>query len=477
MKHILILADGNIAEHFIDWLNKKRVAENRYHIVFNDTQTIPDKIGRQVRLFNIDPTSFSKLKQIMQNTKYSSVFILLQNPNEAEFALKNVHDIDSKIRVVLLNLWGKKCFAYIHENVMEIDTEALTVAHLYEHLPNVPLIAQNIGRGEGEIMEVYVPFGSAYAYRHIGSIVQRKWQIAALYRKKKQILPTIGTMIHPEDTLLIVGRPSVLNNVYNTVNQRTGLLPEPFGRDLYLLIDCAEDYDNVESYILEGLYFASKLEKRKLHIRILNLNNFMLLEKLRAYNNDNVNVLISYDVPNNHFSIIEYDIYNLDIGLIFCSIKRFKKNKLQKLLYDLKKIIYLFGNISIKNIERSVVMLGIQEKLEPISSTAFDATLLLNLKLTLCNFDPEGEFNQHKKVIEHYEALTQIFNTEVNVEQKIANPIKEMKAMGNILQIAPFERKYNKYFWNTLLSTNTEDFLLTTHDFPKLLVPYTLHEE
>jgi len=32
MKNVLILADGNVAKHFIDWISKKRVAENNYYV-------------------------------------------------------------------------------------------------------------------------------------------------------------------------------------------------------------------------------------------------------------------------------------------------------------------------------------------------------------------------------------------------------------------------------------------------------------
>ena len=44
---------------------------------------------------------------------------------------------------------------------------------MVEKLPNVPVLAQNIGLKQGEIMEIRIPFGSSYAYRYIGSIEQK----------------------------------------------------------------------------------------------------------------------------------------------------------------------------------------------------------------------------------------------------------------------------------------------------------------
>jgi hypothetical protein len=116
------------------------------------------------------------------------------------------------------------------------------------------------------------------------------------------------------------------------------------------------------------------------------------------------------------------------------------------------------------------------EKMESISSTAFDITESLNLNLTLADFDPEGEFESKKITIEHYETLSHIFNMEINIEQKIANPIRELSHRTDILQIAPFERELRQDNLLSFISTRVQDFLLTTKRHPKLLVPFALGE-
>ena len=116
------------------------------------------------------------------------------------------------------------------------------------------------------------------------------------------------------------------------------------------------------------------------------------------------------------------------------------------------------------------------EKMESISSTAFDISESLNLKLTLGDFDPEGDFESKKMIIEHYETLTHIFNMEINIEQKVVNPIRELTVMEDILQIAPFEKQLNTDSFMRLISTRVQDFLLTTKRHPKLLVPFALGE-
>lgn len=59
-----------------------------------------------------------------------------------------------------------------------------------------------------------------------------------------------------------------------------------------------------------------------------------------------------------------------------------------------------------------------------------------------------------------------------NLEQ--INPIRELASMQDILQISPFEKDLNTENFMKLVSTNVQDFLLTTKKHPKLLVPFAL---
>ena len=121
--------------------------------------------------------------------------------------------------------------------------------------------------------------------------------------------------------------------------------------------------------------------------------------------------------------------------------------------------------------------MGKQEKMESISSAAFDISDMLGLQLILADFDPEGDFESKKMIIEHYETLTDIFNIEMTIEQKVANPIRELSNMNAILQVAPFEKHLNTDSYRKLISSKVQDFLLTTNRHPKLLVPFALTEE
>jgi hypothetical protein len=473
LKNILILASGSIAKHFIAWVSKNRVAENQYYVTCYKEHTKPDKIGTNVTLIDADPTSFSKLNRIMEKTTFSDVFIVMKDLEDAHYVLKNLTLIKNKIRIILVNQWDDPKIGQDLENVAIINTDELIAAHLYDHLPNVPLVAQNVGLGAGEIMEVHVPFGSAYAYRHIGSILQRKWKIAALYRERKQILPTNATMIRPNDTLLIVGKPMVLDGVYKTINKRLGLFPEPFGKNIYLILDFRYDQKNALLYLQESIYLVEKLDKKKLFVRILYPNDFKLLDQLKTYESEKVTLSVCYK-EEGVTSLIEYDIHEHNIGLVMNSIRTFEADEIKETLYNLKKLVFLFGDNLLYNIKSTVALMNENEneKMESISSSAFDISETLGLEMTLGNFDPEGDFESKNMIIEHYETLADIFNTELKLEQKVSNPIRELSKMKNILQIAPFEKDLNTDSFKRLISSKIQDFLLTAHKHPKLLVPF-----
>jgi len=478
MKNILILADGTIAKHFIEWISRKRVAENSYFVLSYHKETLPQNIGNNVAIIEADPTSYARVSSIMNQHMFSDVFIVIDDKQDAVYALKNVRMCDDKIRIVFVNQWDDEEITKDEENITVLIQDEIITAHLYDNLPNVPLVAQNVGMGKGDIMEIRVPYGSTYAFRHIGSILQRKWQISAIYRNEQLILPTSAIMIRPNDTLLVVGKPSVLDGVYKSINRRVGLFPEPFGKNLYLLLDMQKDYKKSLEYLNEAMFLLDKLNDVELHIRVIYPNDFELLDKIKAKHNEdqNIRVHILYD-NDDIVSTLEYDIQEFDIGLVLSSLSTFKIKVLQRMFFELKKGVYIFGDTPLCQLKDCVVLMdGDEERMEAISSTAFDVAESLDLGLCLCDFDPDGDFESKKIIIEHYENLSQIFNTKINVQQKMANPVRELNKMNDLVHIAPFDKELKSNSWTNLISTKIKDFLLSSPKHPKILVPFTSNE-
>jgi len=82
----------------------------------------------------------------------------------------NIRKLSRQVNIVLFDKWNLEIE---DQNLIKLDANEILANRLIDFLPNIPIVAQNVGLGIGEIMEVLVPFGSSYVYRHIGSIEQK----------------------------------------------------------------------------------------------------------------------------------------------------------------------------------------------------------------------------------------------------------------------------------------------------------------
>ncbi|HHC11416.1 MAG TPA: hypothetical protein ENK79_02135 [Campylobacterales bacterium] len=467
MKNILILANGDMAKHFVQWVGKSRIDDNNYYITCNNHTESILKTTSNLSFIKEDPTSYLRLSNIMRNIEFAVVFIVMENREEGFATYRNIRLIAPRLRIVFSSKWDD---LYINDdNVKVINIHELMANSLYEELPNVPVIAKNIGLAKGEIMELLVPFGSSYAYRHIGSVSHRKWRIILIYRKDKQIFVNNATMIKPNDRLIIAGNSTLLEEVYSSVTERKRLFPEPFGKNLYFIIDFNQNIEDIEIMLKEAIYLKEHLLDSKLYIRVLHMKNSNILEELKKNESETIYILDDCD-SSELFNIIEYDTSECDIGLFLIDDTIFRK-KIQERLYLLKRPIYIFGENSIYNIPKAMVLMGDEVEMEMLSSSVFDICETLNLKLSLCNYDPEGDFSEKKNILEHYETLANLHSFKIEIKEKKSNPIREIRAQSNILHIAPFDKSVMNRPIANFFSQNFSRYFLGIKKHPTLLIP------
>ncbi len=467
MNRVLIIADGEIAEGFIKKISTKNISELSYTIVIKECSSI-DIQSHNIEYIKVDATSIYRLKGICSKSKFLATYIIMQNPDEAKAVYSNIRAINERVRIVLLDT--NEQFKELEDSYTNIvDVIELLANRLYDFLPNVPVTAQTIGLNEGEIMEVIVPFSSAYAFRHINSIPQIKWKIAGIYRDNKLLLPTNATMIRPRDRLLLVGKPQVLINVYKRIRSKSGIFPEPFGKNFYLYLDVDRDRENIENYIEEAIYLLDKFDNKSLIIRVANPNDLEIVEKIKSYENSNIRAYFSYSEIEE--GIIATDVDEYDIGLIFISSHSLLVNSFSKKLYAYKKLVYIFGATPIKNIKEAVVVKSDDKETEEISSVAFYIAETLKVKLSLRDYNPQGDFEDSKMIVEHFETLSHVHSIIVQIVQEKENPIHAIKQSKDILLVIPFKENMN---FNTLLALfkrDVDSLLLRTNSHPKLLIP------
>jgi len=467
MKNILILAHGDIAKHFVQWVDKSRINNNRYYITCNNHTKLDIKNRPNLTLIEEDPTSYLRLSHIMQGIEFSVAFIVMENKEEILATYRNIRMINPKLRIVYSSKWDD---LYINDdNIKIINIYELIASSLYEELPNVPIIAKNIGLAQGEIMEVLVPFGSPYAYRHIGSVSNRKWKIILIYRNDKQIFTNNATMIKPNDRLIVAGNPTLLEEVYKTITERKKLFPEPFGKNLYLILDMNQNIEDISIELNESIFIKKQFAHSKLYIRVLNMKNSDIIDNIIKEEKIDIEILEKCE-QNELLNIIEYDMMEYDIGLFLIDGRIFKK-ALQKRLYILKKPIYIFGESSLYNISKAVILITDESQMESISSSVFDVCETLNLQLSLCNYVPDGDFSEKKNIIEHYETLANLHNFKIEIVEKRINPIRELREESDILNIIPFDKSVMNRPIVNFFSQNFSRYFLSIKKHPKLLIP------
>jgi hypothetical protein len=469
MKNILILANGDMAKHFVQWIGKSRIDDNSYYITCS-RQHASQSIHKidNLNFIDVDPTSYLRLKQIMKKRDFSTIFVVMNEKEEAVATLNNIRMIHATTLVVFVSKWEDIEFNDNYISVINLND--ILASSLYEKLPNVPIIAKNVGLGRGEIMEILVPFGSSFAYRHVGAISHRKWRIVAIYRNEKQIFPNNATMLLPNDRVIVIGNPLVLEEIYKRINKRQGLFPEPFGKNLYLILNMQQSKEAILLQINEAIFLSNQLPKTKLYIRLFNIHELDILKELRGFETENIKVIITY-IEENIFSDIDYDVSRFDIGLFLLTNEQFFSKNYKKHLYGLMRPVYIFGDEPLYNIDESIILMGDKVEMEALSTSAFDFSENLGLELSLCDYNPEGDFNESKEVVEHYETLSRFYNYNVKIIQKRVNPIRELLKHEDILHVAPFTKNINKNPLMNLFSTEVSHYLLSIKKHPQLLIP------
>jgi hypothetical protein len=468
MKKILIVSNGVVGEHFIRRVITTYTSENIYYIIQAKEKEYEDVNSARFKFFTFDPTSFYKLSNLLK-MEFVQVIIAMDNIADVEHTLKNIRTIKKRLRIIVLNQWNLE---NEDSNVVLINANEILASRLLDYLPNVPVIAQNVGIGEGEIMEVLVPFGSSFVYRHIGVIEQKNWRIVAIYRNRKLVMPSRRRMIQPNDLLVLVGDPAVLRSVYRAIKRELGQFPEPFGSNLYLYIDMnIVNHSTIEELVKRAV-FAHKKFKHNLIIKIVNPGNISIIQFIKGYRGDNVIINIQYDTVDLEREF-QTDMKLYHIGLIIVSKDIFADYKMRTVLYESHVPVLKISDRSFASVRDAVLILNDNRDLEKISATIFDISQQMSFNLELHNYLNEHQ-EEIEQVIEHYNNLSTIFSKSIKVMKENDNPIRTLKKRDNFIQILPFTHKLTSRKIFSFLSIDSEKLYFKLDDYHQIFIPVQL---
>lgn len=468
MKKILIISDGKLANHFIQRVMDTYTSENIYYVIQTKKTEFEDINPARFKFYEFDPTSLYKLSNLLK-MEFVQVMIIMDKLIDIENTIKNIRCIKKHLRIIILDKWG---IGNTTENIVYIKENDILSSKLIDYLPNVPVIAQNVGIGEGEIMEIVVPFGSAFVYRHLGAIEQNGWRIVAMYRNRRLLMPSRRRMIQPNDLLLLVGEPLVLKSVYKAIKRELGQFPQPFGSNIYLYIDMIlEDSRYIRDLVRRALFMYKKFHQ-KLYIKVFNATDIDFLRYLKGLSTQEINIDIDFTQQSIE-NILRHDIKKYHIGLIIISKNIFKNQRNRIMFYKLKIPILKIGNRSLSKIKDVVLILTQNRDLEKVSTTVFDISSQMDFNLELINYLHEKDKDK-EQVIEHFNNLSVIFSKNIKISQCAENPIHTLQARENFLQALPLTKKIISKRVYSLFSIDSERLYHKLDDFHQIFIPSQL---
>lgn len=470
MLKILIITDGIVGNHLLERVMGLHTSTHQYRVVTSKEETLPQSIREHLEVMVFDPTSRSKLRSAVDD-ECMQVMIVLENQEEALEVVQIIRHIKHNLHIVLLDFWGIQSTLLnvdLANNVTVVRSFDLLVGRMIDLLPSVPLVAQNIGLGIGEIMEVLVPVGSVYAYRHLSSIDHKNARIVGLYRNGQFMLSKQNLMIRPNDSLLLAGNPSILSSIYKAIKSAHGQFPSPYGRNIYCLIDMSkEDDEGIRKLVDEALFLHGHLKNIKLIFRVLNPTASPVLHYIKSFLSREIMIDVLFQ--EKPYEDILRDDQRYNMGLIVVSKKLFECGKLRFLLHALGKPVLKTGEYSVGTMDQLALLISETPLFEQISTAIFDFANQLNCRLSLCDFDPEE--SKATTVVEHYTAQANLSGRKLEVMSSEGNPIREILTLGRFIQIIPFSKEVLKQSWVSIFTTSIESLHWKLQQFPQLFLP------
>ena len=419
------------------------------------------------------------LQKLTDKTLYSLIAVCQKTKTQTIKILQDLQQISPKSKVSFLNHWDlqEEDYAINHSeegnNITDVNSQDILSNRLLSTLPNIPVVAQNVGLGVREIVEMSVPRQSSYIYRHISSIRQKNFSIAAIYRKNKLILPTSFSMIHPDDKLLVIGQPSTVNDFYNTVNNVKVSMHDM--SVIYLLIDMRlASRKQIFTLLKKTMRLHKQLELDSITIHVINPTNLDILEKLKQINKRYISLSIDYEKENKLLSKIRKTQPSLIVTTspIFITYR--------KVFYQLKIPTLASENSLLPKVSFSIVENKNYTYYEGISLLLFyiSQKLSADIELYLSAGKDENQNNDTLgEVQEHYNSIANLLEEKVEFIYARKNPILELLAKydthkSDYMHILPMSSDvvYANRF-KALFTKNTDSLYSRLSVYDQLFLP------
>ena len=466
MKNVLIIAEGKVAKIFLEFLSEKYRGNNNYTIISNDAEILA--FGEVFKVLKAEPTSAFFLSPLISQNLHS-IFVILSNSAKSNEVCRIIRESASEIPIIVL----LKQKAFLSENLSKdanisvVSSDFLSAKSLIEKVPNIPIIARGFGLNKGEIMQINVPFGSAYCHISVGSILQKGWSIAGIYRQHSLILAKEQTIILPNDSILAVGEPKVLNKIYKRINNTKHNFPAPFGRDIFVYIDFRISTNaEIIGTLKDAIWLHKRIKNDNLVINVLNGYDGRLLQY--AQNLASSDIFVRVEKGNIMQKISQDSAEKMGLIIVPCGI--FSSSKNRKILYKANRPILKVGReVRLSEVAESVAMTQDSAFVQNIAYNIVDISAQLKLNILLYEFEVNGEYNEY--LATYYRNLCKIFHKKAIFQRTNANNPIFWLYRQSVLQFIPLEIDIVKSRFSWLLEKNSHYLSLFINKNPQILLP------
>ncbi|MFQ6341349.1 COG3400 family protein [Campylobacter sp. VTCC 70190] len=434
MNHILIIIDGILAKHFLERLCLEKGLGYFFTVVCQNSEKNNLNISSEyIDLHCFDSTSVARLEGIM-NKDFKQAFIYMQDEFETKKSYEALRSLNADLEIEIMDFWGLT----INDTHTNLADARMTLSRRFmDFLPDIALTAQYIGLGVGEIMEVKIPAGSIFAYRHISSIQQKRWRIVLIYRNSKIYFVKPSFVLEPNDSILIVGDPVVLQSIFHNIRGKAGQFPMPFGSNVFALIDMKNMSEKMQERVLDTtLKLKQKINAKKFFIHIINPKLSPVYERLKKLCEEQEGVF--FDYFNTDLKQMPKWLQNNDIGLILSDMKNFEKEK--KVFFDLKIPIMKVGEVPFDELKEAVILSADESELENNANVITDLSKQLDFGVLLYYYNPNSQNTTDME--EYFRSLSKLYDKNIQIITKNAeNPLLNLQYRNDLLQFVSFEKE------------------------------------
>ncbi|MBM0637332.1 COG3400 family protein [Campylobacter sp. VicNov18] len=464
MNHILIIIDGILAKHFLERLCFEKGLGYFFTVVcHNGQKSNLNLLSEDMDLHYFDPTSTARLENIMVKD-FKQAFIYMQDEFETKKSYEALRSLNANLEIEIMDFWGLS----INDTHANLADARMTLSRRFmDFLPDIALTAQYIGLGLGEIMEVKIPPGSIFAYRHISSIQQKRWRIVLIYRNSKIYFVKPSFVLEPNDSILIVGDPVVLQSIFHNIRGKAGQFPMPFGSNIFAFIDMKNMSEEIQERILDTtLKLAHKSNTKKFFIHVINPTLDSMYERLKEFSYENQGVF--FDYFNTHFKKLYAQLQNKDIGLIITDIRTFEKEK--RSLFDLKIPIIKVGEMEFDKVKEAIILSADESELENNANVITDLSKQLDFGVVLYYYNPNLQNTTDME--EYFRSLSKLYDKNIQIINKNdQNPLLNLQYRQDLLQFVSFQKELLNGNFGRSLSMNLNRHYYKMRQNYQLFIP------